>query len=186
MFRAMRPFFIALACSWMGIFAAALYYSRLHPHSHWIMTAAFPAFLVEAIFYLGSGFERTRSWFGRVRPRAAQAAILWISALLPFSIFSLGAGTFERNTFYLLCMLCAVLAFWYVVLPHRLAYDIGFLIVAAAPVILRVFQRIYVSPDDHIRVDILGHLMWIRLGIAALLILRAWDPGPFSFWPRSR
>jgi membrane protease YdiL (CAAX protease family) len=184
MFRALRPFFIALACSWIGLIAAALYYSREHPHSHWIMTAALPAFFVEAIFYLGSGFDETRTLFARIRPPAAQAAILWISAVLPFLIFSLAAGTFERNTFYLLCMLCAVFAFWYAVLPHRIAYDIGFLIIGAAPIILRVFQRIYLSPDNHIRVDVLGHLMWIRLGIAALLILRGWDPGPFSFWPR--
>jgi membrane protease YdiL (CAAX protease family) len=25
--------------------------------------------------------------------------------------------------------------------------------------------------------------MWIRLGVMALLVLREWDPGPFSFWP---
>ena len=25
--------------------------------------------------------------------------------------------------------------------------------------------------------------MWIRLGILALLVLREWDPGPFSLWP---
>lgn len=148
------------------------------------MTAALPAFLIEAIFYLGSGFEQTRTWFARIRPPGAQAAILWISALLPFLIFSLGAGTFQRNTFYLLCMLCAVFAFWYVVLPHRIAYDVGFLIIGAAPIVLRVFQRVYFAPDNHIRVDVLGHLMWIRLGIAALLILRGWDPGAFSFWPR--
>jgi uncharacterized protein len=28
--------------------------------------------------------------------------------------------------------------------------------------------------------------MWIRLGIAALLIMREWDPGAFGFWPRAR
>lgn len=148
------------------------------------MTAALPALLIEAIFYVGAGFEQTRSWFGSIRSRVAQAAILWISALLPFLTFSLEAQTFSRNAFYLLGMLCAVFAFWYVVLPHRAAYDAGFLIVGAAPVILRTFQRIYLSPDDHIRVDVLGHLMWIRLGIAALLILRGWDAGAFSFWPR--
>jgi membrane protease YdiL (CAAX protease family) len=59
-------------------------------------------------------------------------------------------------------------------------------VVAAAPVLLGVFPRIYRSPDAHLRIDVLGHLMWIRMGIMALLVLRAWDPGPFSFWPRSR
>lgn len=166
------------------MFAAALFYSRLHSPSHWIMSAALPAFLVEAVFYLGSGFEATRAWFSRIDSPRAQAGILWISALLPYLVFSFAAGTFQRNAFYLLAALCAVLSFWYVVLPRRFAYDAGFLVLAAAPVILRVFQRIYRSPDNHVAIQILGHLMWIRLGIAALLILRQWDPGAFSFWPK--
>lgn len=147
------------------------------------MTAALPAFLVEAVFYLGSVFEETRNWFSRIRVPRLQGAALWVSALLPYCIFSLAAGTFQRNAFYLLALLTGVFAFWYALLPRRLAYDIGFLVIAAAPIVLRVFPRIYRSPDET-RVDILGHLMWIRLGVAALLILREWRPGPFGFWPQ--
>ena len=165
--------------------ATALVYSRQHPYSQWVMTAALPAFLVEAFFYLASVFEETRARFKRIRLPRLKAALLWISALLPYSIFSLATGTFERNAFYLLALLCAVFAFWYVLLPRRVAYDVGFLVIAAAPIVTHVFRRIYRSPDD-IRVDILGHLMWIRLGIAALLILREWNPGAFGFWPRAR
>ncbi|MBV9294948.1 MAG: CPBP family intramembrane metalloprotease [Acidobacteriaceae bacterium] len=179
----MRPFFITLACSWFGLFVVALFYSKQHPQSHWIMTAALPAFLVEAVFYLASGFENTLSWFGAINSRRAQAGMLWISALLPYLIFSFASGTFQRNAFYLLTFLAGMLSFWYAVLPRRFAYDLGFLVIAAAPVITRVFQRIYRSPDDHLRIDVLGHLMWIRIGIAALLVLRGWDPGAFSFWP---
>ncbi len=147
------------------------------------MTAAFPAFLVEAIFYLGSGFEETRAWFSGINSRRSQAGILWISALLPYLIFSFASGTFQRSAFYLLAFLCGILAFWYAVLPHRFAYDFGFMVIAAAPIIVRVFLRIYRSPDDHLRIDVLAHLMWIRVGVAALLVLREWDPGAFSFWP---
>ncbi|MGA8026940.1 MAG: hypothetical protein WB992_07320, partial [Bryobacteraceae bacterium] len=146
----MRPFFIALACTWIGLVVIALYYSQQHSHSHWIMAAALPAFLVEAVFYLGAVFEDTRAWFSRINSRRAQAGILWISALLPYLIFSFAAGTFQRNAFYLLAVLCAAFAFWYAVLPHRFAYDFGFLVIGAAPIVLRVFQRIYRSPDDHI------------------------------------
>jgi membrane protease YdiL (CAAX protease family) len=148
------------------------------------MTAALPAFLVEAVFYLGSVFEQTRAWLKRANSRRAQAGILWMSALLPYLIFSFAAGTFHPNAFYLLAALCAVLSFWYAVLPRRSAYDVGFLTIAAAPIILHTFRRIYVSPDADLRIDILGHLMWIRLGIAALLVLREWNPGQFGFWPR--
>jgi membrane protease YdiL (CAAX protease family) len=184
--RAMRPFFIMLVCSWTALFVTALFYSSKHPHSYWIMAVALPAFWVEIFFYLASVFEETRTWFGRINSRALQATILWVSALLPFLIFSVGTGTFHWNAFFLLALLCGVLAYWHVLLPRRPAFDAGFLVVAAAPVILRVFPRIYRSPDEHIRgLDILGHLMWIRLGIAALLILREWHPGGFGFWPRA-
>ena len=166
------------------MFVAALYLSKEHPHSHWIMTAALPAFLIEAVFYLASIFEATRAWFSRIDSPRAQAAILWISAVLPYIVFSFSARTFSRNAFYLLAVLSGVVAFWYAQVPRRVAYDIGFLVIAAAPIVERVFARIYQPPDGQLRIDILGHLMWIRLGVMALLVLRRWDPGPFSFWPR--
>ncbi len=148
------------------------------------MSAALPAFLLEAIFYLGSIFEETRDWFRGVPPRRLQALLLWLSALLPYLVFSLRARTFEAHAFEVLAVLTLVLAYWYIVAPRRWAYDAGFLIVVAAPVVLRVFSRIYISPDPSLRIgDALGHLMWIRLGVAALLILREWYPGEFGFWP---
>ena len=148
------------------------------------MWAALPAFLLEAVFYLGSIFQETRAWLAQFRPARMQAVFLWFSALAPYLIFSLSAGTFERNSFYLLAGLTAVLSFWYALLPRRPTYDFGFLVVAAAPLVSRVFARIYRSPDEHMHADILGHLMWIRLGIAALLVMREWNPGAFGFWPR--
>jgi membrane protease YdiL (CAAX protease family) len=111
-----------------------------------------------------------------------QAILLWLSALAPYLIFSLAAGTFDRNSFYLLAALLAVLCFWHVLLPRRAAYDMGFLIIAAAPQITHVFARIFVVPQ----MDILGHLAWIHAGIIALLVLREWQPGEFSFWPTPR
>jgi membrane protease YdiL (CAAX protease family) len=150
------------------------------------MWAALPAFLLEAVFYLGSVFAETRTWLARLRPVRVQAVFLWFSALVPYLIFSFGTNTFQRNGFYLLAGLTAVLSFWYALLPRRPVYDFGFLVVAAAPLVSRVFARIYHSPGDQLDADILGHLMWIRLGIAALLVLREWNPGAFGFWPRSR
>lgn len=186
MLRTVRPFFIAVVCSWIALLVTALYYSGQHPHSHWIMSAALPAFSLEIFFYLASVFEQTRVWFTKIASRVSQATILWLSALAPYVIFSIAAGTFHANAFCLLAVLSGVLAYWYILLPWRPAFDAGFLIIAAAPVILRVFPRIYYSPDGQLRVDVLGHLMWIRLGIAALLVLRSWHPGAFGLWPTNR
>ncbi|MBV9268842.1 MAG: CPBP family intramembrane metalloprotease [Acidobacteriaceae bacterium] len=181
----MRPFFIALMCSWTALFVIALTYSNQHPHSHWIMRAALPALLVEVVFYLASVFKETRAWFGQIGTRGLEAAVMWVSALTPYLIFSFATETFALNAFVLLGVLFGILAFWYVLLPRRPAFDGGFLVLAAAPVLLHVFPRIYRSPDGHTRTDALGHLAWIRLGIAALLILRQWQPGAFGFWPRA-
>jgi uncharacterized protein len=185
---AMRPFFTALACSWIALVAVAAVYSKQHPQSHWIMTAALPAFLLEALFYLGSIFAETRAWFSRFSTRRTQALLLWLSALVPYLLFALRAGTFHKNAFLVVALLTGVLSYWYTVLPRRLSYDIGFLIITAAPIILRVFPRVYVASDDQLRdvPAILGHLMWIRVAIVALLIFREWNPGSFGFWPSTR
>lgn len=150
------------------------------------MSAALPAFLLEVFFYLGSIFEPARNRLRSLGPRTAQAGLLWLSAILPYLLFSLLARTFEPTAFGWLAGLTAALAFWHVLAPRRLVFDLGFLVLAATPMVLRVFAWIYRSPDQHFRVDSLGHLMWIRLGVAALLILREWHPGCFSLWPLLR
>jgi membrane protease YdiL (CAAX protease family) len=183
----MRPFFITVVCSYVALLIAASFYSQVHAaDAHWIWTAALPALLLEVTFYLGATFEDTRAAFARAGPPRTQAGVLWISALLPYLVFSLLAGTFFLNAFCLLVLLTGIFAFWHVVLPRRAVYDFGFLVVAAVPVIAGAFKRTYKSPDPHIQVDVLGHLMWIRVGIVALLVLRQWNPGRFGLWPRLR
>lgn len=170
----------------MALVLATGVYLHQYPSFHWILTAALPAFMLETLFYLGSLVESSRFWFASVSGAKRKAVWVWVSALLPYLVFSIGAGTLTRNGFFLLALLSAVFAFWHVAFPRRLAYDVGFLIIAAAPFIAKVFPRIYLSPDEHLKVAILGQLMWIRLGVIALLVLREWDPGPITLWPRRR
>jgi membrane protease YdiL (CAAX protease family) len=182
MLRTLRPYFLTLFITCVVLVAAAIFYHRQHPHLSWIFSAALPAFLCEAVFYLASIFKQTREAFKKLRVPKLQALLVWVSAFTPYLILSLAGHTFDRNSFYLLAGLSAVLSFWYVVLPRRAVYDVGFLIVAAAPQITKVFARLYVLRQ----MDILGHLMWIHVGIVALLVLREWKPGEFSFWPTPR
>jgi membrane protease YdiL (CAAX protease family) len=186
MLRTLRPFLITLVCTWLALIVAAIVYSKRLTHSSWIFTAALPAFLFESALYLGSIFTETRACFASLRPVRLQGMLLWASALIPYTILSFAAGTFHGNAFYLLAVLTGAFAMWHAILPRRLAYDVGFLVIAAAPFITRVFTRLYISPDPHAQMDILGHLMWIRTGVIAMLVLRAWNPGPFSFWPTAR
>ena len=147
------------------------------------MTGVLPAFLVEAVFFVGAGFEQTRQAFARVKPPALQSVILLASAVIPNAIVTMTAGTFDSHGFLILLGLCAVVSFWYVVLPRRIAYDVGLLVILAAAMVLHVFPRLYVSPSANLHIEILGHLMWIRLALVVLLVQRDLDMGPVSFWP---
>ncbi len=138
--------------------------------------------LCESFFYLASVFKQTRDLFKKLRSVIVQSLLLWLSALVPYLIFSLSANVFNRNCFYLLAGLTLIFSFWYAVVPRRVAYDIGFLVLAAAPQITGVFKRFYVIRQ----MDVLGHTMWIHVGIFALLVLRDWKSGEFSFWPQPR
>ncbi|HJY06703.1 MAG TPA: type II CAAX endopeptidase family protein [Bryobacteraceae bacterium] len=183
MFRTLRPYFISLFCVWVTLCVAAFVIAQKSPYSHWIMTGVLPAFLVEAVFFVGAGFEQTRQAFARVKPPALQSAILLASAVIPNAIVTMTAGTFDSHGFLILLGLCAVVSFWYVVLPRRIAYDVGLLVILAAAMVLHVFPRLYVSPSANLHIEILGHLMWIRLALVVLLVQRDLDMGPVSFWP---
>jgi uncharacterized protein len=169
---------------WVGLGLAAAYYSQRFPaHSHWIMIGVLPAFLMEAIFFLAVGFEGARQSLLRIRPPVLLSAVLLASAVLPYAIATVTAGTFDSHAFLLLLALCAVISFWWTAFPRRISYDIAFLVIVAAVEILRVFGRLYISPAPDLKLEILGHLMWIRLALTILLLQRRLDVGPFGFWP---
>lgn len=185
-FRPPRPYFLILACATLALWITAEAYSLRLPNASWILTAAFPAFALELAFFLAATLEDTRAWFSRLAPPVVQASLLWISGLIPYLLFSSLTGTFHLLNFAGLAALTALLSYWNVFLPRHIVADLGFLAIAAAPMIARVFPKIYETPDPHLRVDFLGHAMWFRIGILALLVLREWDAGPFSLWPRRR
>jgi uncharacterized protein len=178
-----QPFLISICIIWLAITVTAIFYRDRHPADTWLLTAALPACLLESAFYVAATFEDTRRWFSRTLDRVQQAMLLYASALLPYLVFSLIAGQFDSRRFLLLAILTALFANWYTLVPRRLPYDIGFVAIAAAPIISHVFRRIYTAPNPEIAVDILGHLMWIRLGVLALLTIRPWNPGRFQLWP---
>lgn len=150
------------------------------------MTGVLPAFLFESIFFLGAGFESTRAAFSRISPPWIQSVVLWVSSLVPYLLVSLTASTFESHSFAVLCSVSALASFWWAIVSRRLAFDIAFLAIAAAVIVVRLFSWVYVSPLPHFDVTILGHLMWIRLTLTVLLVQRGFQVGGVGFWPRLR
>ncbi|MFL6447343.1 MAG: CPBP family intramembrane glutamic endopeptidase [Bryobacteraceae bacterium] len=187
-FRPARHYIIVLACAVVALAIAAETNSLRLPQSGWILWSAFPAFALELAFFLAATLESTRARFACWGTPMVQAFALWISALAPYLLFSGITGTFHVRNFALLVFLTGLLSFWNVVLPRSPVADLGFLALAAAPMVARLLPQIYESPDPHLRVDFLGpalgHATWFRIGIVALLVLRRWDAGPFSLWPR--
>jgi CAAX protease family protein len=184
MLRSLRLYFIALVIVWIALGVAAdIYSQRLPAYSHSIMIGILPAFWIESIFFVGAGFESMRIAFGRIRSRFAQSALLLGSALVPYVIATMAVRTFESHAFYIFVGYSAVVSFWYCLAPRRIAYDIGFLAICAAALVLRIFPRLYVAPVPQLEISVLGHLMLIHVGIFALLVQRDLRVGPVSFWP---
>jgi uncharacterized protein len=185
MFRTLRPYWVALVCIWIALIAAALFEKSRLENSHWIMTGLLPAFVVESAGYLACGFHSTRAILTSL-PKWRFAALLAASGLAPYFLLNLGTGLLNAPSTLILAGLLVTASFWYVVMPQRVAFDAGFLLIAAAPMVLHDFPRLYPTPNLQLHVDILGNLAWIHVTFLAFFVIRGWDRGTVSFWPSSR
>lgn len=177
-----RDFVITVVVLWAAAIAAAYFYSRQEHVPAAIIQAVVPAFLLEFAFYVAPAFGAVRRTLDRLFPRAAIAVLLTLAAVLPWTIASLRLHTFGILNFALLAGLAAVAAFWYVWLRPTLAADLLFLAYIAGVFMWHIFARIYGTPAPHVPLEILGHLMWVRTGAMAVLVLRRLDT-QFGFLP---
>lgn len=145
--------------------------------------AVLPAFLVELAFYLVPGFAAVRKRFDAIGSKVARAGLLTISALLPYLIEALRTRTFHLDSFLELLAFVLVGAYWYVWTRRNLAADLLFLAFMAAVYLSKQFDHIYRPLAPHVAIGILGQLMWIRLGLMAVLSLRGIDDPRFGFVP---
>jgi membrane protease YdiL (CAAX protease family) len=142
-----------------------------------------PAFLVELAFYLAPGFPEVRHKFDALGSKSLRAVFLSASGVLPYLILTSRMGTFGALHFIELTGLVMVAAFWYVWIPPGLLPDLLFLSLMAAVYLRRPFDQIYGHATPHLALGILGQLMWIRLGLMAVLSLRPLDDARFGFVP---
>ena len=142
-----------------------------------------PAFLVEFVFYLAPGFEEVRAAFGRLGGKSLRAALLAISAVIPYAIEAPFTGTFTWHFFSALLAVALVASFWYVGMDASWLYDVAFLTFMGAVYLSKSFDRGYGHPAPHVALGILGQLMWIRLGLMAVLSLRGMGEIRFGFMP---
>lgn len=143
-----------------------------------------PAFLLELAFYLAPGFAGPLDRLARLGREWCIAGLIVLSAAAPYVWSSLAVGQFRWRSALLVAALAAVPAFWYLAMPRGAAADLAFLCVMAGVFLTRTFSILYVSPIDKLPLDILGRLMWIRAGIAAVLLFRQPENVDFGFLPR--
>jgi len=142
-----------------------------------------PAFLVELCFYLVPGFAGARKKFDALGSKPWRAALLSASGLLPYLIETSRLGSFRLIPCAELIAIVLVAAFWYAWIRPTLLPDLLFLGFMAAVYLSRPFDQLYGHPAPHLALGILGQLMWIRLGLMAVLSLRGLEDAGFGFVP---
>ncbi len=147
--------------------------------------AVLPAILVELSFYAAIGFASVRIRLRALSPTAV-VALLALSAALPCAIYTVAMQRFNGMAFLAIAALAALAGAWYVLLPKKAIADCAFLIFMAGVLLAGVFRLLYPDAAPRLRLDFLGHLMWIRTGVFSILLFR--DPGgiDFGFWPGKR
>lgn len=145
--------------------------------------AVLPAFLVELAFYLVPGFIAARKRFDALGSKARRATLLAISAVLPFLIATLATRSFHLFPFSKLLGAVLIASFWYVWARRNTLTDLLFLVFMAGVYLNRPFEHIYGQPAAHVTLGVLGQLMWIRVGLMAVLSLRTLDEARFGFAP---
>lgn len=149
-----------------------------------MVTSVLPALLIEVAMYLAPGFAPVRERMAALGSRLTPALVA--SALVPYLMASLSLGSFRFDSLAILAVLSLIAASWYRLAPAKLASDLAFLALMAAVFLSRLFPNVYDNPAGKPALDILGRMMWIRLGVAAMLVVRGVDGVDFGFLPRRR
>ncbi len=170
----------------IALVAAAVMYARGKNIPAWAAIPIAAAFLVEFPFYLVTGFETVRTRIDTALSRTSLALALAVSGLLPYLVYSLGTGQFHWRSFLELVAICSAASFWYVIFPRIAIADFAFLSLLAAVMLARLLQGIYTAPVPKLPLDILGHLMLIRLTIMVILLLRRVSGIGFGWIPSRR
>jgi len=69
-------------------------------------------------------------------------------------------------------------------LPHRAGADLLFVLFMAAVYLANLERREYIDPHPKLTLDVLGKVMWIRVGAFAMLSIRRMKGVGFGFWPK--
>lgn len=182
-----RSFWITVAVCWLILVIAAIVYSQQQHIPSPLLFAFVPAAAIEAALYLGCGFQAVRERLRAVDPPWRRGALLLLSSLIPYMAYALASGTFAWRPLGVLAAMAAVSAFWFVVLPAGGVTDLAFVALQVPVQVLRFLPGLFVTLNPKLPAgDALGRLMWFRLGILVLFVMRGMDDRRFGFLPAMR
>ena len=164
-----------LIVGWLLAIVAAAGYAWL---KHVPAALAIPvvlAFLLELPFYVMAGDPP--AWL-------KNPAILTVTCLAPYLVYSLPSGQFRLNACLLLALIAVLLAFWYKVLPRHTIFDLLYVALLATILLSKVFDTIYLSAIPKVPLSILGHLMLIRTAAIAVIGMRGGVTAQYTFIPK--
>lgn len=179
----MRQFLIALLVVWTAGCIAAYFYSTQQDIPPPLAAALLPAFLTELTLYIMPGFQGARRYFERIGSKHLRASILTVSAVVPYTLATVSLHSFRFSSLLLLIALAGIASFWYTVLKRGPVADSLFLVLMGAVYLSRCFSWIYPHATPHLALDVLGHLMWVRIGLLTVLSIRGFENIRFGFVP---
>jgi membrane protease YdiL (CAAX protease family) len=181
--KRMRQFLIALLVVWTAGCIAAYFYSTQQDIPSAVAVALLPAFLTELALYIAPGFQAARRHFERLGSKFVRAGLLTASAAVPYALVATSLHAFRFSSLLLLIVLAGIASFWYAALKRGPISDALFLVLMGAVYLSRTFSWIYPRATAHLSLDILGHLMWVRIGVLAVLSIRGFENVCFGFVP---
>jgi membrane protease YdiL (CAAX protease family) len=176
---------VLLPVFWAACVLAGYFYTQQRNVPWEVAQAVAPAFVLEATLFLGLAKESVRARLEKLPPLGAAGALV-AAAVAPYALAAGVVGSFSWLHLGALAVLAAVLAFWYIVLPHNPLSDVGLLAFAASVVLLKVFPQVYARPHEGLALEALGTAMWIRTGLFSILSVRRVKNIGFGFWPEPR
>jgi membrane protease YdiL (CAAX protease family) len=178
-------YWLTLVAGWFVLAGAAIAYADLKSVPLGAAAPVAAAFLLEFAFYLLPGFDFQRerlASLGTIR----LSLFLTGTAIAPWLLYSIATGHFALAPLMVLTAIAAGVSCWYLVWPPSPLSDLVFLGALAAIILSKVFDVLYPSPIPKVPISYLGHIMLIRTGAMAVLLVRGNVPASFRFLPNRR
>lgn len=188
----MKPFWLSLAALYLALAIACVILAQREGIPAAVGAPVAAAFAWQVSLYWAAVFDRVRVRIEALLPGARLAAALAAASIAPYCIYSLPTGVFSLGSAAKLAALCTAAAFAYVVFPTRanklVWQDAVVAAIFAFPMISGLsplFRDVYQGFDSPLhRLESLGKLMLIPLGLFVFLTLRKLPGAGFHLVPR--